>query len=178
MFLFSPCETLYEDIKTKKQCEVQSAPGGTELGHSRNQSVSTLLPCLGQITTAEVKRAESWPEQFPNTVLKQEVLSASELLLWNCPELKITSIYYFSCFPCSSEGKESACSVGHLGLIPGSGRSPAEGSDSPLQYSCLENSIDREAWWATYSPRDHKEWDTAEWLTHFETLRLAEQIPW
>ena len=164
MFLFSPCETLYEDIKTKKQCEVQSAPGGTELGHSRNQSVSTLLPCLGQITTAEVKRAESWPEQFPNTVLKQEVLSASELLLWNCPELKITSIYYFSCFPCSSEGKESAYSVGHLGLIPGSGRSPAEGSDSPLQYSCLENPRDGGTWWAAvYGVAES--WTQLKWLS-------------
>ena len=36
-----------------------------------------------------------------------------------------------------------------MGLIPGSGRSPGEGSDNPLQYSCLENPRDRGAWWAT-----------------------------
>ena len=36
-----------------------------------------------------------------------------------------------------------------VGLIPGSGRSPGVGSGNPLQYSCLENSLDREAWWAT-----------------------------
>ena len=45
-----------------------------------------------------------------------------------------------------SDGKESACKAGDLGLIPGSGRSPEEGNYNPLQYSCLENSIDRETW--------------------------------
>ena len=44
-------------------------------------------------------------------------------------------------FPGDSEGKESACNVGDQGLIPGSGRSPEEGNDNPLQYSCLENGI-------------------------------------
>ena len=46
--------------------------------------------------------------------------------------------------PCSSDGKESACNVGDLGLLPGSGRSPGEGNGNPLQYSCLENSKDKE----------------------------------
>ena len=45
-------------------------------------------------------------------------------------------------FPDISEGKASACNVGDLGSIPGSGRSPEEGDGNPLQYSCLENSID------------------------------------
>ena len=45
-------------------------------------------------------------------------------------------------FPCGSAGKESACNVGELGLIPALGRSPGEGKDCPLQYSGLENSID------------------------------------
>ena len=49
-------------------------------------------------------------------------------------------------FPCSSVSKESACSVGDLGLIPGLGRSPGEGNGSPLQYPCLENLMDRGAW--------------------------------
>ena len=48
-----------------------------------------------------------------------------------------------------SDGKESACSVRDPGLIPGLGRSPGEGNSNPLQYSCLENSMDRGAWWAT-----------------------------
>ena len=50
-------------------------------------------------------------------------------------------------FPCGSGGKESACSVGDQGLIPGSGRYPGEGTGNPLQYSCLENAMDRGAWW-------------------------------
>ena len=52
-------------------------------------------------------------------------------------------------FPGGSDGKESACSVGDLGLIPESGRSPGEGHGNSLQYACLENSMDRGAWWAT-----------------------------
>ena len=52
-------------------------------------------------------------------------------------------------FPHSSVSKESACNAGHLGLIPGLGRSPGEGNGNPLQYSCLENSMDSRAWQAT-----------------------------
>ena len=53
------------------------------------------------------------------------------------------------CFPGGSVSKESACNAGDQGSIPGLGRSSGEGNDNPLQYSCLENSMDREAWWAT-----------------------------
>ena len=52
-------------------------------------------------------------------------------------------------FPGSSAGKESACNLGDLGSKPGWGRSPVRGHGNPLQYSCLENSMDRGAWWAT-----------------------------
>ena len=52
-------------------------------------------------------------------------------------------------FPRSSVGKESACKAEDLSSIPGLGRSPGEGNDNPLQYSCLENPMDRGAWWAT-----------------------------
>ena len=48
-----------------------------------------------------------------------------------------------------SAGKESACSAGEPDSIPGLGRSPGEGNGYPLQYSCLENSMDRRAWQAT-----------------------------
>ena len=51
--------------------------------------------------------------------------------------------------PHSSVGKESACSTGDLGLIPGLGRSPGEGDGNPLQYSCLGHPMDRGAWQAT-----------------------------
>ena len=52
-------------------------------------------------------------------------------------------------FPGGSEGKASAYNVGAPGSIPGSGRSPREGNGNRLQYSCLENSMDRGAWGAT-----------------------------
>ena len=52
-------------------------------------------------------------------------------------------------FPGGSVGKKSACNAGDLGSVPGSGRSPGEGNGYPLQYSCLENPMNREAWRAT-----------------------------
>ena len=52
-------------------------------------------------------------------------------------------------FPGDSESKETACSVGNLGSIPGLGRSPGEGNGNPLQCSCLENPMDRGALPAT-----------------------------
>ena len=59
--------------------------------------------------------------------------------------------------------KESACNVGDLSSIPGLGRSPGEGNGNPLQYSCLENSVDRGAWRA--SLRSREESDTTDRLT-------------
>ena len=52
-------------------------------------------------------------------------------------------------FPVDSDSKESACNAGDLGLTPGLGRSPEEGDGYPLQYSGLENSMERQAWCAT-----------------------------
>ena len=66
-------------------------------------------------------------------------------------------------FPGGSDGKESACNAGDPGSIPGSERSPEEGNGNPLQYSCLENSMDRGAW--AYSSWGCKESDTTEQLT-------------
>ena len=68
-------------------------------------------------------------------------------------------------FPGGSDGKESARNAGDPGSIPGSGRTPGEGDGNPLQYSCLENSMDRGAWRATVY-EGHKESDTTERPTH------------
>ena len=66
-------------------------------------------------------------------------------------------------FPCGFDGKESARKAVDPGSIPGSGRSPGEENGYPLQYSCLENSMDGEAWWATInSPWGRKESNTTE----------------
>ena len=68
-------------------------------------------------------------------------------------------------FPGGSDGKESACNVGDPGLIPRSGRSPRGGSGNLLQYSCLENPMDKGARWATVR-WGHKELDMTEVTEH------------
>ena len=74
------------------------------------------------------------------------------------------SPYTHTCFPCGSAGKESTCNVGDLGLIPGLGRSPGKGKGYPLQYSGLENSLDRMVYGIT------KSWTQ---LSDFHSLSLA-----
>ena len=80
-------------------------------------------------------------------------LLASLCCLWrNVFSDPLPIFNYFSFiigFPGGSEVKASVCNAGDMGLIPGSGRSPGEGKGNPLQYSCLENPMDGEAWRAT-----------------------------
>ena len=71
------------------------------------------------------------------------------LCLCPCPIFVSLYLYLPIDFPGGSDSKASAYSVGDLVSIPGSGRSPGEGNGDPLQYSCLENPMDRGAWWAT-----------------------------
>ena len=59
------------------------------------------------------------------------------------------SVSFILGFPGGSDGKESVCNVGDLGLIPVLGRPSGEGNGNPFQYSCLENPIDGGAWRAT-----------------------------
>ena len=75
----------------------------------------------------------------------------SNFITFICNDLLFLSFspFGFPCgFPCSSLGKESTCSAGDLCSIPGLGRSPGEGNGNSLQYHCLENLMDRGAWWA------------------------------
>ena len=70
-------------------------------------------------------------------------------------------------FPDSPEGKECACNAedtGNVGLIPELGRSPGEGNGNPLWCSCLENPMDRGAWWATVQrgAKSHTQLSTQE----------------
>ena len=67
-------------------------------------------------------------------------------------------------FPGGSDGKESACTAGDLGSIPGLGRSPGGGHGNPLQHSCLENPHGQRSL-AGYSPWGRKESDTTERLS-------------
>ena len=77
-----------------------------------------------------------------------------------------SSIYMYMGFPGGSDGKESACNAGDLGLIPGLGRFPGGGHGSPLQYSCLENPHGQRSL-AGYSPWGGKELDTVEQLSTY-----------
>ena len=61
----------------------------------------------------------------------------------------VNMLILFKGFPGGSDSKESACSAGDAGSIPGSGRSHGGGCGNALQYSCLENPMDRGVWWAT-----------------------------
>ena len=70
-----------------------------------------------------------------NKLLRPPLLSRCIWIVQSCSD-----------FPCSSVAKESACNAGDLGSIPELGRSPGEGKGNPLQYSCLGNPMDREAW--------------------------------
>ena len=83
--------------------------------------------------------------------------------------LNSSLIIYWLCEPCYLSGKESACNTGDVSLIPGLGRSLEEGNDNSLQYSCLENPMDRGAWQAVA----HRvaESDTTERLSTKEPYR-------
>ena len=71
-------------------------------------------------------------------VHNSHIFSAAPPFIYNLPN--------YQSFPGGSEGKASACNAGDLRSIPGSGRSTGEGNGNPLQYSCLENPMEREAW--------------------------------
>ena len=116
-------------------------------------------------------KQETWVRPLVwEDALKKEMAIPSSILAWEIPwtedpdglqsmrlqmswtqlsnETAIFILYeymhdIFLGFPGGSDGKESACSVGDLSSIPGLGRSPGKGNGYPLQYSCLENSMDR-----------------------------------
>ena len=76
-----------------------------------------------------------------------------EEVMWLKTEILLVHFSAISGFPGSSTGKEPACNTGDtvdVGSIPGLGRSPGEGNDNPLQYSCLGNLMDRGAWQAAF----------------------------
>ena len=77
---------------------------------------------------------------FTATLLKDNVLQLYK------PQISFIHIYL--CLPDGSDGKDSSFNARDLDLISGLGRSPREGNDNPLQYSCLENSMDRGTWQA------------------------------
>ena len=83
---------------------------------------------------------------FRGKTVKSFVCDRMEICLFQVSSI---CVFIFITFFSGSDGKESACNAGDLGSISGSGRSPEEGNGYPLQYSCLENPMDKGPWWAT-----------------------------
>ena len=110
--------------------------------------------CFFQIIQVHCKIFGSFRTVYLNKICS-EVILVNPLTYWcilSCT-LFCVWVFLFLVQYYGSDGKESACSVGDPGSIPGLGRSPGEGNGSPLQYPCLENPMDKRAWYATASPR-------------------------
>ena len=101
---------------------------------------------------------QMWILVFNETVIHTNTeINSTELLKWSFKTF-FACIFKKIClkfiseenrdFPGGSKGKGYSCNAGNLGSIPGSGRFPGKGNGKPPQYSCLENSTDRGAWWA------------------------------
>ena len=127
--------------------------------HGQRSLASWFLDCLQFI---DVQRGKvNCPKSQSYLVMGLEFESRSV-----CIDLKLRLPLYiyhsaYTGFPGGSDGKESACNVGDLGLIPGLGRPPREGHGNPLQHSCLENPHEKRGL-ADCSSRGHQKLDTAE----------------
>ena len=123
--------------------------------HSINQPIAVLIVvsqfCFPKTSFFLITPSSQQPWSHLDQRLPGSLLCMS---LW--PSCQAPSLQRFPTlckdFPDTSVGKESTCDAadtGNVDSIPGSGRSPGEGNGNPLQYSCLGNSMDRGAWWAT-----------------------------
>ena len=97
------------------------------------------------IKNAESQRIDAFKLWFWRRLLRDPWIARRS----NQSFLKEINPEYSMGLSCSSDVKDSACNAGDLGSIPQSGRFPGEGNGNTLQYSSLENSMDRGAWWAT-----------------------------
>ena len=109
---------------------------------NENYSDSTLQPVSTQILTLLILCYLFCFHSSYHSLIDYEITCLEMFIVYRSPPDKMG-------FPGGSDGKESACNAGELGLIPGSGISPGEGDGYQLQYSCLENFMDRGAWEAT-----------------------------
>ena len=102
-----------------------------------------MAPCVVIYIHTFMKVEEAW------TIAENVLESKIEITWILSTQVSFGKVLQLMGFPHWLDCKESACNAGDLGSIPASGRSPGRGNGNPLQYSCLENSIDRGAWWAT-----------------------------
>ena len=126
-------------------------------------------------TDVETETPVLWPSdvlQFMGLQSWTWLSDWTELIAFYLCFIYIYYKLYWQGFPGGSDGKESAWNVGDPGLISGSGRVPGEGTGNPLQYSCLENPMDRGAWWIMGSQsqtrlNEQMTWydtDTTRWI--------------
>ena len=94
--------------------------------------------------------------------------------LWGSKICQNDRYFFFFLAPC---GKESTCNAGDLASIPGLGRSPGEGNGNPLQYSCLENPMDRGAWQATVRGVSMSQTQLSDFHFHVQFL-LSHTVIW
>ena len=114
-------------------------------GHSTSSSWADVFGApMSNKDPCECPRC-SWTESITMHSLRPTLQNSMDVPLTTKHRITIWSSNSMS----GSNGKESACNAGHLGLIPGSGRYPGEDHGNPLQYSCQENPMDRRAWQAT-----------------------------
>ena len=102
--------------------------------------IATLHKNIFTFTTSIHPEIEGWSSDVID--VQRESKYYGFFFFWRAPR-------YVRGSPGGSHGKEAVCNAGDWGLIPESGRSPGEGNGNPLQYSCLENPMDRGAWRAT-----------------------------
>ena len=135
-----------------------------------------------------VSKSRTWLSDFTFTfhfhALEKEMATHSSVLAWRIPGMgepgglpslgshrvghdwsDLAAAMAYRDFPGSSYSKESAYNAGDLGSVPGLGRSPGEGNGNPLQYSCLDNPMDREARWAIV----HGVTKSRTWLNRLST---------
>ena len=132
----------------------------------KNTKILHGVDCSLRPAESFCKKLCSWLHVFPlhqnhvyTDLLTCHFGAVSKSYLWCClpgcsphfapDETWLATLKINLYIPGGSEVKASACNVGDVGLIPGSGRFPGEGNGNPLQYSCLENPMDGGAWWAT-----------------------------
>ena len=120
----------------------------------RNTPLS--LSMLGQCHISQKEldiKLKDWPVVMgsltPYGITEKQLLMSSDIPSKSTTATGTEVLNQLLWFLGGSHGKESSCSARDLASIPGLGRSPGGGHGNPLQYSCLENPMDREAWWAT-----------------------------
>ena len=113
------------------------------------KSASLAISCIGRRILYHCATWEALLSAFIIMIVEKEIRSHLFSLRVLSSLNFVQPCFYGQGFPGGSDGKESACNAGDPASIPGSGRYPREGNGYPLQYSCLENSVDRRAWWAT-----------------------------